>query len=46
MSYVLGHVFSISDGWTDDIESIVLDPRVKRVDILVGDDLVSIEKNS
>ena len=46
MSYVLGHTFFGSDGWTDDIESIVLDPRVKRVDILVGDDLVSIEKNA
>lgn len=46
MPYVLGHMFSSSDGWTEEIEDVVLDPRVKRVDILVGDDLVSIEKNA
>lgn len=46
LSYVFGHMFSSNAGWTEEIENMVLDPKVKRIDVIVGDDLVSIEKNA
>ena len=46
LSYVFGHMFSSNGGWTEEIENMVLDPKVKRIDVIVGDDLVSIEKNA
>lgn len=43
LSYLFSHMFS-TDDWTDEIENIVLDSKVKRIDVYVGNDLVSIKK--
>lgn len=44
MSYVFGHMFSDADGWSTALEDAILLPNVKKAQISLGNDIVTIVK--
>ena len=44
LSYILGHLFSDYEGWTSELENVVVSDMVRDIRIALGDDIVHITK--